>query len=168
MICFEAIERRVICSIAAVSCIGGVCVQAVLAFYDRFHNQGWERFNSEKRCCVAYARIQTRSALVSHFQNSSLMHEDKKCRPVLINLSGATPIFEEFPAPRRQSHSSHSSARRAATRSGRPSRDSLDSPKGGRSSLRTSVDARAPADSGGGGTPTAAAGGSGAGRAEFA
>eukprot|EP00892_Ulva_mutabilis_P001960 jgi/Ulvmu1/11765/UM008_0179.1 len=153
------------------SFINMASTDAVLAFYDRFHNQGWERFNSEKRCCVAYARIQTRSALVSHFQNSSLMHEDKKCRPVLINLSGAAPIFEEFPAPRRQSHSSHSSARRAAARSGRPSRDSLDSPKGGRSSLRTSADARAPHEPGGGsggtptasgGTPTASGGGRGA------
>lgn len=137
-------------------------LQAVLAFYDRFHNQGWERFNSEKRCCVAYARIQTRSALVNHFQNSSLMHEDKKCRPVLINLAGETPVFEEFPAPRRQSHSSHSSARRAAARSGRPSRDSLDSPKGGGGppsvggppSIGASTDARTPGEAGGG-TPTA-------------
>lgn len=132
-------------------------MQAVLAFYERFHNQGWERFNSEKRCCVAYARIQTRSALVNHFQNSSLMHEDKKCRPVLINLAGETPIFEEFPAPRRQSHSSHSSARRAAARSGRPSRDSLDSPKAGPPSVAASVEA------GGGGTPTAGGGGGSAG-----
>jgi hypothetical protein len=76
-------------------------MQAVKAFYDDFHDKGWERFNSGKRCCVAYARIQTRRALVSHFQNSSLMHEDKCCRPVLLNLDGETPETEPFPPPRR-------------------------------------------------------------------
>ena len=102
----------------------GACMQAVRAIHEEFHNKGWERFNSEKRCCVAYARIQTRRALISHFQNSSLMHEDKRCRPVLLNLAGPAPEIEEFPAPRRASHSSHS--RRGGGRSsGR--RESIDS-----------------------------------------
>lgn len=100
------------------------CVQAVRAIHEEFHNKGWERFNSEKRCCVAYARIQTRRALISHFQNSSLMHEDKRCRPVLLNLSGPSPEIEEFPPPRRASHSSHS-RRGGARSSGR--RESMDS-----------------------------------------
>ena len=76
-------------------------VQAVKAFYDAFHEQGWQRFNSEKRCCVAYARIQTRRALVSHFQNSSLLHEDKQCRPVLLHLDGGTPRTEHLRRPER-------------------------------------------------------------------
>lgn len=46
----------------------------------RFNARKWERFNSEKVCSISYARIQGRSALVQHFQNSSLMHEDKRCR----------------------------------------------------------------------------------------
>lgn len=60
---------------------------------DRFHNKKWERFNSEKVCCVTYARIQGKSALINHFQNSSLMHEDKKHRPVLFYSDG--PQFGE-------------------------------------------------------------------------
>ena len=34
---------------------------------------------------MAYARIQGKTALVAHFQNSSLMNEDKRCRPILLN-----------------------------------------------------------------------------------
>lgn len=37
---------------------------------------------------LAYARIQGKSALVSHFQNSSLMNEDKRCRPILFHSDG--------------------------------------------------------------------------------
>ena len=76
-------------------------MQAVRAFFDAFHDCGWERFNSDKRCAVAYARIQGRPALVHHFQNSSLMHEDPRCRPVLINLSNGTPELKPFPPPSR-------------------------------------------------------------------
>jgi hypothetical protein len=31
---------------------------------------------------------QGKSALVQHFQNSSLLHEDKRCRPVLFHTDG--------------------------------------------------------------------------------
>ena len=83
-------------------------VQAVLKFYDAFHDQGWQRFNSEKRCCVAYGRIQTRRALISHFQNSSLLHEDKQCRPVLLHVKGpGLPRAEHL---RRASHGVDSAA----------------------------------------------------------
>jgi hypothetical protein len=39
-------------------------------------------------CNISYGRIQGRAALISHFQNSSLMHEDKRCRPVLFISEG--------------------------------------------------------------------------------
>jgi hypothetical protein len=41
---------------------------------------------------LAYARIQGRSALISHFQNSSLMNEDKRCRPILFNPNGQDSV----------------------------------------------------------------------------
>ncbi len=63
------------------------------AFYHEFHGHKWGRFNSEKVCEICYARIQGKNALIAHFQNSSLMHEDPKCRPVI--LSNGKP--EEFP-----------------------------------------------------------------------
>eukprot|EP00879_Flechtneria_rotunda_P011300 GHRR01011804.1.p1 GENE.GHRR01011804.1~~GHRR01011804.1.p1 ORF type:complete len:281 (+),score=100.30 GHRR01011804.1:176-1018(+) len=54
----------------------------------RFNNKRWDKFNSEKVCSISYGRIQGRAALISHFQNSSLMHEDKRCRPVLFISEG--------------------------------------------------------------------------------
>jgi hypothetical protein len=39
-------------------------------------------------CHITYARIQGKAALVSHFQNSSLMNEDKRCRPMLFASEG--------------------------------------------------------------------------------
>lgn len=54
------------------------------ALYERFHNKGWELFNSEKICEVAYARIQGLQKLVDHFRNSSLLSEDEKVRPVVL------------------------------------------------------------------------------------
>ena len=53
-----------------------------------FHGKRWEKFNSEKVASLAYARIQGKSALVAHFQNSSLMNEDKRCRPILFHSDG--------------------------------------------------------------------------------
>lgn len=53
-----------------------------------FDGKRWEKFNSEKVASLAYARIQGKVALVSHFQNSSLMNEDKRCRPILFHSEG--------------------------------------------------------------------------------
>lgn len=32
--------------------------------------------------------LQGKAALVQHFQNSSLLHEDKRCRPILFHTEG--------------------------------------------------------------------------------
>ena len=53
-----------------------------------FNGKKWEKFNSEKVASLAYARIQGKAALVSHFQNSSLMNEDKRCRPIVFHSEG--------------------------------------------------------------------------------
>jgi hypothetical protein len=53
-----------------------------------FNGKRWEKFNSEKVASIAYARIQGKSALIAHFQNSSLMNEDKRCRPILFHSDG--------------------------------------------------------------------------------
>ncbi|CAN6215475.1 unnamed protein product [Urochloa humidicola] len=60
----------------------------IISFYQAFNGKKWEKFNSEKVASLAYARIQGRSALISHFQNSSLMNEDKRCRPILFHPNG--------------------------------------------------------------------------------
>jgi hypothetical protein len=53
-----------------------------------FNGKKWEKFNSEKVASLAYARIQGKAALIAHFQNSSLMSEDKRCRPILFHTDG--------------------------------------------------------------------------------
>ncbi|XP_062207142.1 protein MEI2-like 2 [Phragmites australis] len=60
----------------------------IISFFQAFNGKKWEKFNSEKVASLAYARIQGRTALVSHFQNSSLMNEDKRCRPILFHPNG--------------------------------------------------------------------------------
>ena len=66
---------------------------AIPTLVEEFHGRRWPKFNSEKVCRIAYARIQGKNALVQHFQNSSLLHEDKRCRPVLFGPNGEVEIF---------------------------------------------------------------------------
>ncbi|CAD6273387.1 unnamed protein product [Miscanthus lutarioriparius] len=62
--------------------------QYIIPFYKTFNGKKWEKFNSEKVASLAYARIQGRNALIAHFQNSSLMNEEKWCRPMLFHKDG--------------------------------------------------------------------------------
>ncbi|GFZ17314.1 MEI2-like protein 5 [Actinidia rufa] len=54
--------------------------------------------NNEKVVALAYGRIQGKAALVTHFQNSSLMNEDKRCRPILFCINGPN-AGEQEPFP---------------------------------------------------------------------
>ncbi|XP_059301253.1 protein MEI2-like 2 [Lycium ferocissimum] len=67
----------------------------IVSFYEAFNGKKWEKFNSEKVASLAYARIQGKVALVTHFQNSSLMNEDKRCRPILFRSEGQEAADEE-------------------------------------------------------------------------
>ena len=59
--------------------------RVIPSFYEQVNGQKWERFNSEKRCELTYARIQGQAALAEHFQSSSVMHkEDLSVRPLII------------------------------------------------------------------------------------
>eukprot|EP01018_Ginkgo_biloba_P009764 Gb_07771 [translate_table: standard] len=70
----------------------------IIPFYQAFNGKKWEKFNSEKVASLAYARIQGKAALVTHFQNSSLMNEDKRCRPILFHSEGSEAGDQEpFP-----------------------------------------------------------------------
>ncbi|KAL8108272.1 hypothetical protein AgCh_024648 [Apium graveolens] len=73
----------------------------IIPFYQAFDGKKWEKFNSEKVASLAYARIQGKAALVTHFQNSSLMNEDKRCRPILFHAEGsvASDQVTEGPPP---------------------------------------------------------------------
>ncbi|KAJ6412413.1 hypothetical protein OIU84_005461 [Salix udensis] len=67
----------------------------IISFYEAFNGKRWEKFNSEKVASLAYARIQGKAALVTHFQNSSLMNEDKRCRPILFHSEGQEATDQE-------------------------------------------------------------------------
>ncbi|OIW00232.1 hypothetical protein TanjilG_27483 [Lupinus angustifolius] len=63
-----------------------------------FNGKKWEKFNSEKVASLTYARIQGKTSLIAHFQNSSLMNEDKRCRPILFHTDGPNAgDMEPFP-----------------------------------------------------------------------
>lgn len=50
-------------------------------FYREFHGKRWNKFNSEKICELAYARIQGTTSLIDHFQNScGRAREEKRVR----------------------------------------------------------------------------------------
>lgn len=66
----------------------------IIKFYADFHGHKWSKFNSSKVCEVAYARLQGKASLITHFQNSSLMNEQAEYRPVLFNSAGE---LEPFP-----------------------------------------------------------------------
>ncbi|KAI3719716.1 hypothetical protein L6452_20618 [Arctium lappa] len=70
----------------------------IIPFYQVFNGKKWEKFNSEKVASLAYGRIQGKAALVTHFQNSSLMNEDKRCRPILFHSEGSES-FDQEPQP---------------------------------------------------------------------
>ncbi|GKV36321.1 hypothetical protein SLEP1_g44466 [Rubroshorea leprosula] len=72
--------------------------QQIIPFHKAFNGKKWEKFNSEKVALLAYARIQGKAALITHFQNSSLMNEDKQCRPIFFHTDGSNAGDQEpFP-----------------------------------------------------------------------
>ena len=88
-----------------------IAPEHIVPLFQHFNNKRWEKFNSEKVANITYARIQGKPALVAHFQNSSLMHEDKRCRPILFRRDGGMACEQEpfptnaAPRPRRQNGS---------------------------------------------------------------
>jgi hypothetical protein len=70
------------------------------AFFNKFHGRSWPKFNSVKICALAYARIQGKQSLITHFQNSRLLSEEKKCRPIIFGLDadGVATIEEQWPS----------------------------------------------------------------------
>ncbi|GLT60295.1 hypothetical protein SLA2020_330670 [Shorea laevis] len=70
----------------------------IIPFHKAFNGKKWEKFYSEKVASLAYARIQGKDTLIAHFQNSSLMNEDKRCHPILSHTDGPNAGDQEpFP-----------------------------------------------------------------------
>ncbi|XP_010439899.1 PREDICTED: protein MEI2-like 3 [Camelina sativa] len=76
--------------------INMVSPKFIIALYEAFNGKKWDKFNSEKVASLAYARIQGKAALIAHFQNSSLMNEDRRCQPIVFDGSESRyPIILE-------------------------------------------------------------------------
>eukprot|EP00635_Sarcinochrysidales_sp_CCMP3193_P013657 CAMPEP_0118896598 /NCGR_PEP_ID=MMETSP1166-20130328/4385_1 /TAXON_ID=1104430 /ORGANISM="Chrysoreinhardia sp, Strain CCMP3193" /LENGTH=1178 /DNA_ID=CAMNT_0006835657 /DNA_START=54 /DNA_END=3590 /DNA_ORIENTATION=+ len=60
----------------------------VARFYREFHGRRWNCFRSGKVCAITYARIQGRQAMITRFQNSSLLNESIDVQPRLFRSSG--------------------------------------------------------------------------------
>jgi hypothetical protein len=80
-------------------------------FVLEFNGQRWKSFNSEKICAVSFARIQGKSAMVSRFQNSSLLEKDDEYQPLLFHSSGPEQGRPE-PFPTSTKHHHHGAAGR--------------------------------------------------------
>ena len=60
----------------------------VARFFEEFNDQRWRNFNSEKVCALSYARIQGKAAMISRYQNSSLLQKDDSYKPLLFVSGG--------------------------------------------------------------------------------
>jgi len=80
--------------------INFIKVDSIVPFYQEFNARKWQKFNSSKICKITFARIQGKQNFIEHFRNSSLMHEDPKCRPLIFKSCGEDVGQEEtFPGP---------------------------------------------------------------------
>ncbi|XP_027098705.2 protein MEI2-like 4 isoform X1 [Coffea arabica] len=101
----------------------------IIPFYQAFNGKKWEKFNSEKVASLAYARIQGKAALIAHFQNSSLMNEDKRCRPILFHTDGPN-AGDQVPFPMGVNVRPRPSKNRATTSEENSQENALNLPNG--------------------------------------
>lgn len=79
--------------------------ESIIPFYKEFDSQKWTNFNSEKVCAISYARLQGKQAMITRFQNSSLLEKHESYRPLVFTSSGANRGKPEtFPAPKQPQH----------------------------------------------------------------
>ena len=60
----------------------------IIPFFGQYNDCRWNRFNSDKICCITYARIQGKSAMIKRFEHSSLMEKDDEYRPMVFVSHG--------------------------------------------------------------------------------
>lgn len=79
--------------------------ESIIPFYKEFDSQKWTNFNSEKVCAISYARLQGKQAMITRFQNSSLLEKHESYRPLVFVSSGVNRGRPEtFPAPKQPQH----------------------------------------------------------------
>ena len=64
----------------------------IILFNELFRGKKWKRFNSEKICELAYAKIQGKNDLISHFEKGTVLNfESKDKRPLILNTPNPLP-----------------------------------------------------------------------------
>ena len=66
----------------------------IVRFSEDFQGHRWKNFNSGKVCDITYARIQGQAAMVTRFQNSSLLEKDDAYKPLLFRGGERVPFPE--------------------------------------------------------------------------
>lgn len=69
----------------------------IIDFYETFRGKKWSKYLSEKRCELAFAKIQGKLNLMSHFEKGNVLHYQTEDKKPLI-LSTPNPLsFIAFP-----------------------------------------------------------------------
>jgi hypothetical protein len=64
----------------------------IILFYELFRGKKWKRFNSEKICELAYAKIQGKNDLIAHFEKGTVLNfESKDKKPLIMNTPNPLP-----------------------------------------------------------------------------
>ena len=64
----------------------------IVEFYETFNGKKWKRFSSEKICELAYAKIQGKQNLISHFEKGIFMNcQTKDKKPLILDIMKPFP-----------------------------------------------------------------------------
>ena len=64
----------------------------IVEFYETFNCKKWKRFSSEKICELAYAKIQGKQNLISHFEKGVFMNcQAKDKKPLILDIIAPFP-----------------------------------------------------------------------------
>ena len=75
----------------------------IVDFYETFKGRRWSHYLSEKRCELAYAKIQGRSNLVVHFEKGVVLNsQPKDKKPLILDVREPYPMVRLSLVHRRQ------------------------------------------------------------------
>ncbi|KAI8329416.1 RNA recognition motif 2-domain-containing protein [Chlamydoabsidia padenii] len=85
--------------------INFINVASVVSFAQQRMGTLWNRFNSEKRFNLSYAKVQGKDNLIQKFRNSDVMKQPIEYRPMLFYSAGSNKGEQQpFPCPTNNHH----------------------------------------------------------------
>ena len=64
-------------------------VEDIVSFFNRYNEQRWNVFNSEKVCVIMYARIQGKEAFLRRFEHSEILDKEDEFQPLFFISHGS-------------------------------------------------------------------------------